>query len=221
MIIERGRRFDTDRDHVGRDSGWLRRKIPAWWLLILAACFITASIGWYLRIRPSAPVWGPISEWVSGVGQLAALIFLAWQVKLLQVDQDRRWHRDDEVASAEREGPARAVVVAVACPGRHRIVCDATNCGRFPVHGVKLAIGRIYDGALRRYGDTKPAGTGGVLLPNARASRTEFDDAWEVDRSEQRVIIEFGDAWGHYWRRVLDLQGAEMEGIIEIPSPTM
>jgi hypothetical protein len=80
-------------------------------------------------------------------------------------------------------------------------------------------MGQIADGGAEGYSEAKPTGVGGVLFPGAPLSRTEFTLPRDVDRSKQCVIIEFGDAWGYQWRRVLDLQGVEIETISEIPSP--
>jgi hypothetical protein len=86
---------------------------------------------------------------------------------------------------------------------------------------MKLAVGQICGSAVQICEDVKLAGTKGVLLPNAQERRTDFDNPCAVDRSDQCIILEFSDAWGRYWRRVLDLQGAEVQTITELNSPTM
>lgn len=220
-MIDPSQRSDTHADLAGRFSCWLRKKVAIGWLLVVIAGFAVTLFGWWLRIRPSAPVWGPVAEWVSGLGQLAALIFLAWQILLLRADQDHQSRREATSAKAEREARAKAVAVAVMCPSSHRIVCDATNGGLFPVHGVTLATAQITDGGTESPSEAKQTGVGGVLFPGSPPSRTEFVVSSEVDRSKQCVIIEFGDAWGYRWRRVLDLEGAEIKPVSEISSPTI
>lgn len=194
-----------------RPDSWLGTRISLGWLLLAIVGLSVTAVGWWLRIRPAQPVWGPVAEWVSGLGQVGALVFLAWQILLLRADQAERSRQEKAAKDAEREARAKAVVVAVLRPDSRRLVCDITNAGAFPVHGVTQTVARVTDGCITWRGEKKLAGTGGVLFPGSGKSRTEFDFLEPTSEPGHCLVIEYCDAWCYQCTRAVDFDNAEIQ----------
>lgn len=208
MSIDRNRQVDTTRQPAGHIYGWLGKPMSTGWLVLAVGAFAASCLGWWLRLRPTAPVWGPVSEWVGGLGQLVAVIFLAWQIALLRSDQAARIRSDEEAVRAR----AIAVVVTADHAAGGRILCHAANRGLFPVYGVALQCGTI--SAQRTFttcGEMKQVSSGGVLLPAAEPSYVEFDALREAAGELPGVAMDFGDAFGNHWRRIVSMDGSVNE----------
>lgn len=208
MSIDRNPQVDTTSQLAGHAYGWLGKRVSRGWLVLAVGAFAASSLGWWLRLRPTVAVWGPVSEWVGGLGQLAAVIFLAWQISLLRSEQADRLRKDDEAEKAEREARAKAVVVTAELRGRQRIVCSAVNGGLFPIYGATLECGTISaQGTFTGPGEMRHVSTGGVLLPGAAPEEIEFDIPQVAPGEKPGVAMEFGDAWGNHWRRIVSTDG--------------
>lgn len=209
MSIDRNHEVDTTRQLVGHTYDWLGKPVSRGWLLLAVSAFAASCLGWWLRLRPTVPVWGPVSEWVGGLGQLAAVIFLAWQIALLRSDQAARTRSEEEAVRAEREGRAKAVAVTASLAASGRVLCFAVNGGLFPIYGVALQCGTISaQRTFTTYGELKQVSSGGVLLPAAVPARIEFDAPRESPGVLLGVVMDFGDAWGYHWRRIVSLDGS-------------
>jgi hypothetical protein len=182
--------------------GWL---VPAWALLAVAA------LGWATRARPLEPVWGTIADWVAGLSQAGALIFLAWQIMVFRADQSDRRQSEDAARRREHQAAARSVGVSVSMAAGQRILCEVFNGGSSPVHSATLRPMSISAaGELKPVGDAKSACPGGVLFPGLNPSRTEFEALVDAIGEKLAIMIQFGDPWGGHWQRLVDLDGSEI-----------
>lgn len=208
MSIDRNQQVDTTRLPDGHVYGWLGKPVSMGWLMLAVGAFAASCLGWWLRLRPAAPVWGPVSEWVGGLGQLAAVIFLAWQIALLRFDQATRIRSDEEAVRAR----AIAVVVTADHAYGERIVCRAANRGTFPIYGVALQCGTISEQrTFTASGEMEQVSSGGVLVPAAEPSQIGFDAPREAPGELPGVAMDFDDAWGNNWRRIVSVDGSVNE----------
>lgn len=204
MSIDQNQQGGT-RQLGGRAYGWLGKPVSRGWLVLAVCVFAVACLGWWARLRPAAPVWGPVSEWVGGLGQFIAVIFLAWQIALLRSDQAARVRSDEEAVRTR----AKAVVVTAEEVAGGRILCRASNTGLFPVYSATLQCGTISaEHAFTTSGEKKPVSSGGVLLPAAEPAYIEFYAPQEGPGELRGVAMDFGDALGNHWRRIVSLDGS-------------
>jgi len=205
MSIDQNQQGGTTRQLAERAYGWLGKPVSRGWLVLAVCVFAVACLGWWTRLRPAAPVWGPVSEWVGGLGQFIAVIFLAWQIALLRSDQAARVRSDEEAVQTR----AKAVVVTAEEVAGGRILCRASNTGLFPVYSATLQCGTISaEHTFTASGEKKPVSSGGVLLPAAEPMQIEFYAPQEAPGEMQGVAMDFGDAVGNHWRRIVSLDGS-------------
>lgn len=205
MSIDQKQQGDTTRQLAGRAYGWLGKPVSRGWLMLAVCVFVVACLGWWIRLRPAAPVWGPVSEWVGGLGQFVAVIFLAWQIALLRSDQAARVRSDEEAVRTR----AKAVVVTAEEVAGGRILCRASNTGLFPVYSATLQCGTISgEHTFTTHGEKKPVSSGGVLLPATEPTRIEFYAPEDALGDLRGVAMDFGDALGNHWRRIVSLDGS-------------
>lgn len=205
MSIDQNQQGGTTRQLAGRAYGWLGKPVSRGWLVLAVCVFTVACLGWWTRLRPAAPVWGPVSEWVGGLGQFIAVVFLAWQIALLRSDQAARVRGDEEAVRTR----AKAVVVTAEEVAGGRIACRASNTGLFPVYSATLQCGTISTGhTFTASGEKKPVPSGGVLLPATEPAHIEFYASPEAPGELRGVAMDFADALGNHWRRIVSLDGS-------------
>jgi hypothetical protein len=178
------------------------------WLLLLAA--VVSTTGWILRVRPKAPVWGNIAEWVGGLATALALLFAAIQIR--EAKEQRIAEERHRVAAEleHREAMARAVGVRSVTyeeNGSWYIDYALQNGGEYPIDNVVVV---ITDPGSPETRPEDQAGTAleaviGTVLSKEIIRETRNKVAYSREpvfgESTNLASILFTDTWGAHWAK--------------------
>jgi hypothetical protein len=178
------------------------------WLLLLAA--IVSTTGWILRVRPIAPVWGNVAEWVGGLATALALLFAALQIRAAK---EQRIAEEEHRIAAElehREAMARAVGVRSVTyedGGDWYVDYALQNGGEYPIDDVVVVIA---DPGSPEHRPEDQAGTAleaviGTVLSKETIREKRNKVAYKREpvfgESTSLASILFTDTWGTHWAK--------------------
>lgn len=185
-----------------RDGRMLTRQVPVWMLFVVGTIAVAACVGWGLRMRLLAPVWGDVATWVGSSATAAGLFFAGVQVRQARLAaKDARDEASDN-EKKRRKDLARTVTLEVN-PNQSGpeiwFNVTVTNTGAFPVSDVRVS--RNYGLDAAGSSDTgRKTVQADVLHPGG--SKHGILDRDPDDGDPPPVELVFTDSWGQLWTRV-------------------
>jgi len=178
------------------------------WMLLLVA--VVSTTGWMFRVRPIAPVWGNVAEWVGGLATALALLFAALQIRAAKEQRvaEERHRMDAELE--HREAMARAVGVrsfAYDEDGSWYVDYSLQNGGEYPIDDVVIV---VTDPGSPEHRPEDQAGTAleeviGTVLSketiSEKRNKVEFTGEPVFGERTSLASILFTDTWGNHWAK--------------------